>query len=73
MTITVYIPTSDQATLIERAARLRQMAAVLNHDLTQIPPNREMTWAEMSACGRAERWELEAGALERAAGVKYEV
>jgi len=71
MTVVVVYPTSSQAALIERAARLRCMHAALVHELAAIPPDTCWTPAQMSAQGRAERYELEAGELERAAGVTH--
>jgi hypothetical protein len=63
--ITVFIPNSNQATLLERAARLRAMADVLWHELKDL--KEPLTDAQREACRRVGRWQSEAAAFERAA------
>lgn len=54
---------SDQATLIERAARLRAMAGELRHDLEHTPQSFPRVFFE--AMERARRWESEASEAEQ--------
>lgn len=64
--ITVVIPTSSQAMLLERAARLRSIADVMVSDLALVRPS-EWTQIHVDARNRMYRFLDEARAFDEAA------